>query len=165
MSKKTTKILFSIILSQIFIFSFIFPCFAEATSDVYEKSQREFNPENILVLIKKEYSEFGKEYSPAEFDEELIESVEVLNQINLGDDTSGYDLEYWQHILSLTLKEPSADNVEKAIEAAYNNPKVEVAHKNYNYSLKTDVESNNIEAINNSSDLSRSVVETELRYI
>lgn len=84
-----------------------------------------------MVLIKKEYSEFGKEYSPADFDEELIESVEVINQINPGDDTSGYDLDNWQQILFLELKEPGEENVQKAIDAALRNPEVETACRNY----------------------------------
>ena len=140
---------------NIFIY---FPCYAETLSEIYEESQREFFTENIMVLIKKEYSEFGKEYSPADFDEELIESVEVINQINPGDDTSGYDLDYWQHMLSLNLKVPSEDNVEKAIKAAYDNPEVQVAHKNYRYTLEHEKETVDYGEINASSDVS-SVVE------
>ena len=98
----------------------------------------------ILVLIKKEYSEFGKEYSPADFDAELIKSVEVINQINPGDDTSGYNLEYWQQILLLELKNPTEENVQKAIEAAYRNPQVESAAENvtieYDLCLSPDEE-------------------------
>lgn len=140
MLMKIIKKSVSFIVVFIFICSFIFPCYAESISEIYEESQREFFTDNIIVLIKKEYSEFGKEYSPADFDTELIESVEVVNQINPGDDTSGYDLEYWQQILSLNLRVPNAENVEKAIKTACDNPEVQVAHKNYKYTLDSENE-------------------------
>lgn len=103
-----------------------------SSCSIGKQSQSDISSEEntILVLIKKEYSEFGKEYSPADFDAELIKSVEVINQINPGDDTSGYNLEYWQQILLLELKNPTEENVQKAIEAAYRNPQVESAAEN-----------------------------------
>lgn len=135
--------MFIFILTIIFIYSFTFPCYADAINEIYKEAQCDFNPENILVLIKKEYSEIGKEYSPADFDEELIESVKVLNQINPSDDTSGINLNYWQQSLLLTLKNPTEDNIQKAINTVYDNPKVESASKNYIISYNTyDEESN-----------------------
>lgn len=95
----------------------------------------EYDMSTILVVIKKECSEFGKEYYPKNFDKNLIKSVHVINQINPGDDTSGFDLEQWQQILALELKEPSEENVRKAIDAAFKNPEVEVACKNRKASL------------------------------
>lgn len=117
-----------------------------SSCSIGKQSQSDISSEEntILVLIKKEYSEFGKEYSPADFDAELIKSVEVINQINPGDDTSGYDLEYWQQILLLELKNPTEENVQKAIEAAYRNPQVESAAENvtieYDLCLSPDEE-------------------------
>lgn len=103
-----------------------------------EGSSANYDLSSITVMIKKEYSEFGKEYSPSDFDKELIESVEVINQINPGDDTSGFDLNYWQQILSLELKEPSEENVQKAIAAAYRNPQVQTAHENIIYTMEME---------------------------
>jgi hypothetical protein len=117
-----------------------------SSCSIGKQSQSDISSEEntILVLIKKEYSEFGKEYSPADFDAELIKSVEVINQINPGDDTSGYNLEYWQQILLLELKNPTEENVQKAIEAAYRNPQVESAAENvtieYDLCLSPDEE-------------------------
>lgn len=99
--------------------------------DVNDNSVAEYDTSTIMVLIKKECSEFGKEYYPKNFDKNLIKSVRVINQINPGDDTSGYDLDNWQQILSLELKEPSEENVQKAIEAALRNPEVDTACRNY----------------------------------
>ena len=93
-------------------------------------------------MIKKEYSEIGKEYYPSDFDNELIESVTVLNPIGPEGNTIGYNLEYWQQILSLTLKEPSKKNVKKAIDAALENPQVESANKNYFYTVEMPKENN-----------------------
>lgn len=105
---------------------------AATDSAVCQDNECDFDLSTVLVVIKKEYSEFGKEYSPEEFDADLIESVEVINQIEKDQtDLSGYNLEYWQHILSLKLKEPSKENVEAVIEAAYKNEQVESAEKNY----------------------------------
>lgn len=100
-----------------------------------EDSTAEYDTSTILVVIKKECSEFGKEYYPENFDKDLIKSVRVINQINPGDDTSGYDLEQWQQILALELKEPGEENVRKAIDAAYKNPEVQVASENRKVSL------------------------------
>lgn len=97
-----------------------------APLDLNENST-EYHNLFITVLIKKEYSQFGKEYSPADFDEDLIAYVEIMNQIESAADTKGYDVEYWQQMLTLYLKEPGAENVQKAIEAAYKNPEVEIA--------------------------------------
>lgn len=99
--------------------------------DVNENSAAEYDTSAIMVLIKKECSEFGKEYYPENFDKNLIKSVKVINQINPGDDTSGYDLDNWQQILSLELKEPGEENVQNAIDAALRNPEVETACRNY----------------------------------
>lgn len=112
---------FSIILA--FLLIFLTGCTANNSAE----DRTEYLVSSIIVMIKKEYSEFGKEYYPSDFDEDLIKSVRVMNQINPGDDTSGYDLEYWQQTLELELKEPSYENVQKAIEAAYANPEVELA--------------------------------------
>ena len=99
--------------------------------DENDDSAAEYDTSIILVVIKKECSEFGKEYYPENFDANLIKSVKVINQINPGDDTSGYDIENWQQILSLELKEPSEENVQKAIDAALRNPEVQSACRNY----------------------------------
>ena len=127
------------VLAIILAFLIIVPCFAENKSD---KIENDFDTSSILVMIKKEYSEFGKEYYPTDFDEELIESVRVLNPIESERNTIGYNLEYWQQILLLTLKEPSKKNVEKAIDAALKNPQVESANKNYFYTVEMPEENN-----------------------
>ena len=127
------KKIISLVLSIILVYLIIVPCDAETMSD---KIENDFDTSSILVVIKKEYSEFGKEYYPSDFDNELIESVTVLNPIGPEGNTIGYNLEYWQQILSLTLKEPSKKNVKKAIDAALENPQVESANKNYFYTVE-----------------------------
>lgn len=126
MSKKVV----SIILSVIMCLTFILNCMA--TDNHSTEEELDFDTSTVLVVIKKEYSEFGKEYSPEDFNADLVESVEVINQIEKDQtDLSGYNLEYWQHILSLKLKEPSEENVEAVINSAYQNEQVESAEKNY----------------------------------
>lgn len=122
------------------IFILIILCFSACTQysqfeNATEEPSADYDTSTIIVMIKKEYSEFGKEYTPEDFDSKLIKKVTVLNQINLGDDTSGYDLNNWKLVLSLELREPSEENVQKSIEAAYKNPEVESAHKNFKVHL------------------------------
>lgn len=121
MNKKTI-ISFALILS-LFIISSCTP----AATVLENESKTDYYEYSVYVLIKKEYSEIGKEYSPEDFDKKLIESVEVINQINPRDDISGFNMEYWQQYLELKLKEPTKENAEKAVRAAYKNPQVETA--------------------------------------
>ncbi|MBR6646330.1 MAG: hypothetical protein IKL09_02305 [Clostridia bacterium] len=87
-----------------------------------------YHTDHIYVKVKKECTVMGREYSPEEFDAELIKSVEVWNQIIPGKtNTETYNLDNYQHILILHLREPSLENAEKAIAAAERKDWVEMA--------------------------------------
>lgn len=88
---------------------------------------RRYDCSVVNVIIKKEYSEFGKEYSPEDFDARLVESVEVMNQIKSEDESNLYNLDNWQQMLELKLKEPSEKNAKAVVKAAYKNNEVEEA--------------------------------------
>lgn len=111
----------------IFILLFSFNCHAENQSE-----DQQYDLSSIMVVIKKEYTEFGKEYALSDFDCTIFESIELLNPIDENQtDLSGYNLEYWKHILKLNLKYPSEENIELALHKALENPQVESAEKNY----------------------------------
>ncbi len=81
----------------------------------------------ILVSMKRENYQFGKKYSPADFDEELVRYVEIVNQI----DREEYENEKfanWRPSLHVYLKEPTSENFEKVLEKVMENPEVETAY-------------------------------------
>lgn len=117
-----------IIISSFFIIIlFLLSSCTHTTSVLMNETETDSHEYTVYVLIKKEYSEIGKEYHPEDFDKKLVESVEIINQINPDDDISGFNMEYWQQALKLELKEPTKENAEKVINAAYKNPQVESA--------------------------------------
>lgn len=102
-------------------------CKPDAKEVIYFEGESNGYCNYILVAMKREDYQFGKKYSPADFDEELVRYVEIGNQI----DREEYENEKfanWRPSLYVYLKEPTSENFEKVLEKVMENPEVETAY-------------------------------------
>ena len=70
----------------------------------------------VLVAIRHEYSGTDKEYTPADFSAELVKKIVPVMYIDGNTPVdANYNYDAFQDVLSLELKEPGVENIEKLL--------------------------------------------------
>lgn len=101
--KKLTSIIMCVVL---LVCGFIVPVGAEGKDWTQEEELEGFRFNYLYVTVKDEYTFKFDEFTPAMFNEELVESVEELYPYD-----PDREYTYFQHFLKLNVKEPSAENI------------------------------------------------------
>lgn len=130
--KKTVSVIVSFVLVIVSVLFFDITVFAEDGTE-----EPEYALDSVLVLMDHEHSAIGTKYENMNyFQSDLIESVsDIMYLPDDCEDLSLFNVEEFQQVVEVKLKEPSVENVDRLIADLSQYAGVESVDKNYIYTL------------------------------
>lgn len=128
--KKTVSVIVSFVLVIVSVLFFDITVFAEDGTE-----EPEYALDSVLVLMDHEHSAIGTKYENMNyFQSDLIESVrDVMYLPDDCEDLSLFNVEEFQQVVEVKLKEPSVENVDRLIAELSQYDGVDSVDKNYMY--------------------------------
>lgn len=131
--KKTVSVFVSFVLVIVSVLFFDITVFAEDDTE-----EPEYALDSVLVLMDHEHSAIGTKYENMNyFQSDLIESVkDIMYLPDDCEDLSLFNVEEFQQVVKVKLKEPSVENLDRLIAELSQYDGVESVDKNYIYKIE-----------------------------